>query len=137
MCFEWSHGLIEFQSAPIFPSLSLSYFCDASVWPFLPSRHFQTPAVLIPPDFSLPDSLDPKDNIIETADDAGFNTLLAALDLVSLTEVLENEEALFTVFAPTDDAFAALPTDIFNFLLKDFGGNAYNASNLVSDFQKW
>ena len=52
----------------------------------------------------------PQDNIIETAEAAGsFTTLLAALDQAGLTSVLE-EEGQFTVFAPTDAAFADLLT---------------------------
>ena len=50
-------------------------------------------------------------NIIEVAQGAGtFNTLLAALDTAGLTETLMGEGP-FTVFAPTDDAFAAFLAD--------------------------
>jgi len=48
-------------------------------------------------------------NIIETAKGAGcFNTLLAAVEVAGLTAALESPGP-FTVFAPVDDAFAALP----------------------------
>ena len=48
-------------------------------------------------------------NIIETAKGAGcFNTLLSAVEVAGLTEALESPGP-FTVFAPVDDAFAALP----------------------------
>jgi uncharacterized surface protein with fasciclin (FAS1) repeats len=48
-------------------------------------------------------------NIIETAKGAGcFNTLLAAVEIAGLTGALESPGP-FTVFAPLDDAFAALP----------------------------
>jgi uncharacterized surface protein with fasciclin (FAS1) repeats len=48
-------------------------------------------------------------NIIETAKGAGcFNTLLAAVEIAGLTGALESAGP-FTVFAPLDDAFAALP----------------------------
>lgn len=48
-------------------------------------------------------------NIIETAKSAGcFETLLAAVEAAGLTSALESPGP-FTVFAPVDDAFAALP----------------------------
>ncbi|EDY38057.1 beta-Ig-H3/fasciclin [Cyanobium sp. PCC 7001] len=47
--------------------------------------------------------------ILETAASAGsFNTLLAAVDAAGLRGALEGDGP-FTVFAPVDDAFAALP----------------------------
>jgi len=48
-------------------------------------------------------------NIVETAQNAGtFTTLVAAVEAAGLVETLSGEGP-FTVFAPTDDAFAALP----------------------------
>lgn len=48
-------------------------------------------------------------NIVETAVEAGtFNTLVAAVEAAGLVDVL-TDEGPFTVFAPTDEAFAALP----------------------------
>ena len=48
-------------------------------------------------------------NIIETARGAGcFTTLLTAVEVAGLTGALESPGP-FTVFAPVDDAFAALP----------------------------
>jgi uncharacterized surface protein with fasciclin (FAS1) repeats len=48
-------------------------------------------------------------NIIETAKGAGvFGTLLTAVEVAGLTSALESPGP-FTVFAPVDDAFAALP----------------------------
>ncbi len=53
----------------------------------------------------LPSTLD----IVETAIEAGsFKTLAAALGAAQLVEALKGEGP-FTVFAPTDEAFAALP----------------------------
>jgi transforming growth factor-beta-induced protein len=58
-------------------------------------------------------------NIVETAQSAGaFNTLLAALDAAGLTETIA-EGGPFTVFAPTDDAFADLPAGVIEALLAD------------------
>ena len=48
-------------------------------------------------------------DIVDTAVEAGnFNTLAAALEAAGLIETLKGDGP-FTVFAPTDDAFAALP----------------------------
>ncbi|GGA38895.1 fasciclin domain-containing protein [Okeania sp. KiyG1] len=48
-------------------------------------------------------------DIVATAAEAGqFNTLAAALKAAGLVEVLQGEGP-YTVFAPTDEAFAALP----------------------------
>lgn len=59
-----------------------------------------------------------KGNIIEVAGSAGeFNTLAAALDAAGLTATLEGEGP-FTVFAPTDAAFAKLPEGTVEELLK-------------------
>ena len=50
--------------------------------------------------------------IVDVASDAGsFATLLAAADAAGLVDTL-NGEGPFTVFAPTDDAFAAALTDL-------------------------
>lgn len=58
-------------------------------------------------------------NIIEVAQAAGsFDTLLTALDAAGLTETLA-QGGPFTVFAPTDEAFAALPEGALEGLLAD------------------
>ena len=58
-------------------------------------------------------------NIVETAREAGtFQTLLTAVDAASLGDTLA-DGGPFTVFAPTDDAFAALPEETVNGLLAD------------------
>jgi uncharacterized surface protein with fasciclin (FAS1) repeats len=51
-------------------------------------------------------------------DDGRFTTLVAALDAAGLVEALQGEGP-FTVFAPTDDAFAALPAGTLDSLLAD------------------
>ncbi len=61
----------------------------------------------------------PKQTILQTADAAGsFKTLLAAIDAAGLTATL-NGSGPFTVFAPTDAAFAKLPAGTVEALLKD------------------
>jgi uncharacterized surface protein with fasciclin (FAS1) repeats len=57
-------------------------------------------------------------DIVETAVAAGkFNTLAAALKAAGLLDALKGEGP-FTVFAPTDDAFARLPAGTVEELLK-------------------
>lgn len=57
-------------------------------------------------------------DIVETAVSAGqFNTLVAAVQAAGLVDVLKGEGP-FTVFAPTDEAFAALPAGTLEDLLK-------------------
>jgi|SRR5690554_2604575 len=61
-----------------------------------------------------------KDNqdIVETAVGTGsFNTLATALNAAGLIDTLKGEGP-FTVFAPTDDAFAKLPEGTIENLLK-------------------
>ncbi|MDF1836314.1 MAG: fasciclin domain-containing protein, partial [Planctomycetota bacterium] len=61
---------------------------------------------------------DTKPNIVETALAAGkFNTLAAALTAADLVKPLQGAGP-FTVFAPTDAAFAALPKGTLEDLLK-------------------
>ncbi|HSK06048.1 MAG TPA: fasciclin domain-containing protein [Acidimicrobiia bacterium] len=58
-------------------------------------------------------------SIVATAEAAGdFTTLLAAVEAAGLVETLEGEGP-YTVFAPTDDAFAALPEGTVEGLLED------------------
>ncbi len=57
-------------------------------------------------------------NIVETAQDAGtFGTLLAAATAAGLADALATTDSI-TVFAPTDEAFAALPAGTVENLLK-------------------
>jgi uncharacterized surface protein with fasciclin (FAS1) repeats len=62
-------------------------------------------------------------DIVDTAIAAGdFTTLVAALQAAGLEETLRGEGP-FTVFAPTDEAFAALPAGTIETLLKDPTGD--------------
>jgi uncharacterized surface protein with fasciclin (FAS1) repeats len=71
-------------------------------------------AVLLPPE----DMVEPTMNIVETAVSNGsFTTLVAALQATNLDTVLADESATFTVFAPTDDAFALIGEETINTLL--------------------
>ncbi|WP_050927831.1 fasciclin domain-containing protein [Aestuariivita boseongensis] len=57
-------------------------------------------------------------DIVDTAVSAGsFNTLVAAVQAAGLVDTLKGDGP-FTVFAPTDEAFAALPAGTVENLLK-------------------
>jgi uncharacterized surface protein with fasciclin (FAS1) repeats len=72
-------------------------------------------AVLIPPSMAAEDL----PTIAQIAAENGsFTTLVAALDAAGLVETFAGEGD-FTVFAPTDDAFAALPEGTVEALLAD------------------
>jgi transforming growth factor-beta-induced protein len=88
-------------------------------------------AVLVP-DISLSDPtpapVDPASlpSIAEiAASDGRFDTLVAAADAAGLAPTLAGP-GNFTVFAPTDDAFAALGQDTINALLADPAGELTN-----------
>ncbi|MCX8278276.1 MAG: fasciclin domain-containing protein, partial [Dehalococcoidia bacterium] len=81
-------------------------------------------AVLLPATIaaSLAESEDPmvvSKTIVDIAvEDGRFGTLVTALQAAGLVDTLSGEGP-FTVFAPTDDAFAALPDGIVAGLLED------------------
>lgn len=61
----------------------------------------------------------PANDIVDTAIGAGqFKTLVTAVKAAGLVETLKGKGP-FTVFAPTDDAFAKIPKDKLEALLKD------------------
>jgi uncharacterized surface protein with fasciclin (FAS1) repeats len=62
--------------------------------------------------------LPPTGDIVETAVAAGFSTLATALTAANLVDALK-AEGPFTVFAPTEEAFAALPEGALDGLLAD------------------
>ena len=73
-------------------------------------------AVLLPP----ADKGEPTMNIVETAVAAGnFTTLVAALQAANLDSALADETKTYTVFAPTDAAFALIGTETIAALLAD------------------
>jgi transforming growth factor-beta-induced protein len=68
-------------------------------------------AVLLPPP--------PKPNLLERLkSDGRFNTLVTALEVAELDSVVATG-GIFTLFAPTDDAFAKVPADALADLLAD------------------
>ena len=66
----------------------------------------------------------PKDNIVETAiANSDFNTLVSAVVAAGLDSTLSDESELFTVFAPTDAAFAALDQEYLTNLVENDTAN--------------
>lgn len=58
-------------------------------------------------------------DLLETATNAGnFKTLVKAIDALELRETLRSP-GIFTIFAPTDEAFAKLPEGTLDSLLQD------------------
>lgn len=58
-------------------------------------------------------------DIIDTANSSGsFKTFVAATKAAGLTETLKSQGP-YTVFAPTDEAFAKLPAETLSELMKD------------------
>jgi uncharacterized surface protein with fasciclin (FAS1) repeats len=63
--------------------------------------------------------VEPLKDLVETASTAGtFNTFLKGLEVSGLKETLKGAGP-YTVFAPTDEAFAKLPAGTLDRLLKD------------------
>ncbi|MEX2529604.1 MAG: fasciclin domain-containing protein [Gemmatimonadota bacterium] len=60
----------------------------------------------------------PPADLVDTAVDAGFTTLVAAVQAAGLVEVLKGDGP-YTVFAPTDAAFDNLPEGALDALLAD------------------
>jgi transforming growth factor-beta-induced protein len=76
-------------------------------------------AVILPPSIAKAEEKMEAKDIVDTAVAAGsFKTLAAALGAAGLVDALKGEGP-FTVFAPTDEAFAALPAGTVDGLLKD------------------
>ena len=91
-------------------SLGALVACDSS-----DNNNAATPET---PSAGSPD--DTPGTIVEIAQENGkFETLVTALEAAGLDSTLADENGEFTVFAPTDDAFAALPEGTLDALLAD------------------
>jgi uncharacterized surface protein with fasciclin (FAS1) repeats len=61
-----------------------------------------------------------KTTIIDVIRQQGqFETFLKAVEAAGMTDTLKQAGAVYTVFAPTDDAFAKIPAEQLQALLKD------------------
>lgn len=77
----------------------------------------------VPAPTEVPMAAETANTIVDIAvNDGRFNTLVAAVTAAGLVETLSGEGP-FTVFAPTDDAFAALPEGTLDALLQDPEGS--------------
>ena len=89
----------------IFSSLLILQGCGSG------TKHEVTPTPVAPAD---------PQSIVEVAVANGsFTTLIAALEATGLDTTLSDMDSKFTVFAPTDDAFALLGQDVIDALLAD------------------
>jgi len=66
----------------------------------------------------VPEAPEPDPDLVDVAIEAGFGTLVAAVQAAGLEETLRGDGP-FTVFAPTDAAFEALPEGVLDGLLAD------------------
>jgi len=95
-------------------TLSLAV-ASATVLAVAPGVHASSPS---PAPASAKTAASAQKTIVDVAAEAGsFTTLLKALEAADLVETL-SEKGPFTVFAPTDEAFAALPNGTLDDLLK-------------------
>jgi transforming growth factor-beta-induced protein len=106
------------------PALALAVVaCSSSAATPSPAAATPSPAAATPeaPASSSPEPSEAAmaKDIVATATEAGtFSTLLTAATAAGLVETLQGEGP-FTVFAPTDEAFAALPAGTLEGLLAD------------------
>jgi uncharacterized surface protein with fasciclin (FAS1) repeats len=92
------------------PALIAVFFTVACAGSQTPANENRSPAVA---------TAAPSEDIVETAVGAGqFTTLVAALQAADLVDALKSNGP-FTVFAPTDEAFAKLPAGTVEALLED------------------
>lgn len=75
-------------------------------------------STIIAQDYNKKSPVEKKDIITIAVEAGSFNTLATALTEAGLVETLKGDGP-FTVFAPTDDAFAKLPEGTVEALLKD------------------
>ncbi|HKK77627.1 MAG TPA: fasciclin domain-containing protein, partial [Saprospiraceae bacterium] len=68
----------------------------------------------------------PGETVVDVAIDNGFTTLTTAVVAAELLPALTDPAGTYTVFAPTDDAFAALPDGTLDALLADPTGDLAN-----------
>ncbi len=77
------------------------------------------PALMLCATLTLSVSAASATDLVETASTAGsFNTFLATVKAAGMTDALRNQGP-FTIFAPSDEAFAKLPDGTVESLMKD------------------
>lgn len=75
-------------------------------------------ALVVSPGFAMSGKSKPEKNIVDAAAAGGFTTLVTAVQAAGLEETLRGEGP-FTVFAPTDAAFAKIPPAELQALLQN------------------
>lgn len=107
------------QVSPPTPAMPSEDSTTSPSMPAVPGEDSTTsPSTSPMPSSGDPTSGTASDNVVALAAANGsFKTLTAALQAAGLTQTLSGEGP-FTVFAPTDEAFAALPQDALQELLK-------------------
>jgi len=122
---EGKSSVMKRSIALLVPALAIALAaCSTAASPSAPPAATATPSAA--PTMSAAPSSAPSASaaampmdIVQTATEAGsFATLLTAVKAAGLVETLEGPGP-FTVFAPTDEAFAALPAGTLDGLLKD------------------
>jgi uncharacterized surface protein with fasciclin (FAS1) repeats len=106
------------QRLPLLSLLLVLILVVAACAPAVPAPPVAEPETPAPvEETAAPEGEMMAEDIVDTAIAAGsFNTLVAAVQAAGLEEALRGEGP-FTVFAPTDDAFAALPEGTVESLL--------------------
>ena len=89
----------------IFSSLLILQGCGSG------TKHEVTPTPVAP--------ADPQSIVDVATANGSFTTLIAALEATGLDTTLSDMDSKFTVFAPTDDAFALLGQEVIDALLAD------------------
>lgn len=121
---ETSNGVIHVIDAVILPPSLLAaaeevVAAEATPAPAEEAAPEATPA----PVEEAVEAAAPTADIVDTAVAAGsFNTLVAAVQAAGLVDALKGDGP-FTVFAPTDDAFAKIPQETIDGLLADPTGD--------------
>lgn len=97
----------------------MQYAAPVHTVSYIPVQHVSYTVMAAAPAVQLAPALATQapSDIVDTAVAAKFTTLVAAVKAAGLAETLKGKGP-FTVFAPTDDAFAKLPKETLESLLK-------------------
>ena len=119
---EASNGVIHVIDTVILPPSILAAAAEAAATPAATEEAMaEAAATPAPTEEAVEDAM--AADIVDTAVAAGsFNTLVAAVQAAGLVDALKGEGP-FTVFAPTDEAFAKLPQETIDALLADPTGD--------------
>jgi transforming growth factor-beta-induced protein len=119
---EASNGVIHVIDTVILPPSILAAAAEAAATPAATEEAVAEAAATPEPTEEVVEEVVAAD-IVDTAVAAGsFNTLVAAVQAAGLVDALKGEGP-FTVFAPTDEAFAKLPQETIDALLADPTGD--------------